>query len=394
MFLNKNKIKEKIVQIIILIFVISILLYSSSVVSAAQKGLLLWFNVVFPSLFPFAIGTQMMLEFGIVQWIGTLFEPIMKPLFNISGVGAFSWIIGMTSGYPMGSMITADLVKKEELTIVEGQRLLSLCNQSGPLFIMGAVSIGMLKWPPIGIYLLMVHYLSALSVGFLFRFYKPSVSVNEVISLKKNKKTTNFKPPSLGAALKKSVLHGMDLLLQIGGFIILFSVIIELLKQWQVSAFFEHILTPIFHWIPLHKELQRTCLFSVVEITNGIQLISETSAPVLQKLVCISGCIAWSGFSIHAQTASILQGTQLKMSTYIVGKGIQSLLASVYTILLFPFVEKKLLSPAFYSQPSIWTQSSSWYNIFIQSTLRFGIIGLIFIGMGLLCSYFLFPRNS
>ncbi|NLP46123.1 MAG: sporulation integral membrane protein YlbJ [Epulopiscium sp.] len=392
MFLNKQNFKNRVLQIFILIFVINILLYAKIVISAAQKGLLLWFNTVLPSLFPFFIGTQFMIDFGLVQWIGYLFEPIMKPLFKIPGVGAFALIMGMMSGYPMGATITANLVKKGDLTSIEGQRLLSVCNQSGPLFILGVVSVGMLKQPSIGFYLLIIQYLSAFSTGLIFRFYKNSDQAKKIITTKNNKTKTGF--PSLGETLKKSVTYAMELLLQIGGFIILFSVIIELLKHGPISSIFNSFFTLIDKWIPLHKELKTAFLFSILEITNGIQIISTTSAPILQKLICINGCIAWSGFSVHAQTASILQGTSLKTSIYIISKLIQSVLAIIYTFLLFPLIRKNILNSTFSVPSTILQQENVGYPIFIHSTFQFVVLCIILVILGLLYYYLLSPRNS
>lgn len=396
MIVKKKDTQQLLVKILIIMFVMSLLLYSKFVVSAAQKGLLLWFNLVLPSLFPFAVGTYLLIEYGLIEWIGYLFEPLMKPLFKISGIGAFAWIMGITSGYPMGAMITADLVKKKELTVVEGQRLLNLSNQAGPLFILGAVSVGILQWPQIGIYILIIQYLSAISMGVFFRFYGPVESKKStyIRNTRKPKKNIYSSSPILGTVLKKSVINAMDLLLQIGGFIILFSVIIEIMTQWQVTAIVQWFLLPFQHWLPLHPTLQKICFFPLIEITNGIQIINETSAPVLQKLLLINGAIAWSGFSIHAQTASVLQGSQLKMSVYIIGKGIQSILAFFYTLLLFTLIKNKIPSPTFYSTAILWKSSSDWSFTLIQSTIRFGVAYVLLIMIGLFCSYFLFPRNS
>src|SRR5690625_7139719 len=59
---------------------------------ASIRGLKMWWEVVFPSLLPFFITAELLIGFGIVQFIGALFEPIMRPLFNVPGVGSFAWI--------------------------------------------------------------------------------------------------------------------------------------------------------------------------------------------------------------------------------------------------------------------------------------------------------------
>ena len=63
----------------------------------------------------------------------------MRPLFGVPGEGAFALIMGTISGYPMGAKIVADLKEKESVNKVEAERLLAFTNNSGPLFVIGAV---------------------------------------------------------------------------------------------------------------------------------------------------------------------------------------------------------------------------------------------------------------
>ena len=63
----------------------------------------------------------------------------MKPLFNISGEGAFALIMGIISGYPTGAKIATIFRENGTCTKEECERLLSFTNNSGPLFIIGTV---------------------------------------------------------------------------------------------------------------------------------------------------------------------------------------------------------------------------------------------------------------
>ena len=38
---------------------------------------------------------------GVVHFLGVLLEPLMRPLFNVPGVGAFALSMGLAAGYPM-----------------------------------------------------------------------------------------------------------------------------------------------------------------------------------------------------------------------------------------------------------------------------------------------------
>src|SRR5699024_6847086 len=102
----------------------------------------MWWEVVFPSLLPFFITEELLISFGVVNFIGVLFEPIMRPVFNVPGSGSFAWVMGMASGYPSGAKMSVRLREEIHITQTEAERLLSFTNASSPLFIFGAISVG------------------------------------------------------------------------------------------------------------------------------------------------------------------------------------------------------------------------------------------------------------
>jgi sporulation integral membrane protein YlbJ len=116
-------------------FTISLIIFSESVFSAAVSGLDTWWKVVFPALLPFFIIAEMLMGLGVVNFLGVLLEPLMRPLFKVPGVGAFALSMGLASGYPIGAKITAQLRKDKLCTQAEGERLVSFTNTADPLFI-------------------------------------------------------------------------------------------------------------------------------------------------------------------------------------------------------------------------------------------------------------------
>ncbi len=69
---------------------ISMVQYPKEAFDSAVMGLNLWWNVVFPALLPFFILSEILMGLGAVHFIGVLLEPLMRPLFNVPGVGAFA----------------------------------------------------------------------------------------------------------------------------------------------------------------------------------------------------------------------------------------------------------------------------------------------------------------
>ena len=80
--------------------------------------------------------------------------------------------MGIASGYPLGAKITRGLYEAGDLTKGEAERLVSFSSTANPVFIVGAVAVGMFKSPHAGAAMALVHYTSALLWGFSSAFWK------------------------------------------------------------------------------------------------------------------------------------------------------------------------------------------------------------------------------
>ena len=138
-------------------------------VYAARDAVLLCLNVVVPSLFPFLICSQIFIRGGAADLLGRWLSGLMRPLFGVPGGGALAVVLGIVSGYPIGAACIAALYQNGSCTKAEAERLLAFCNNSGPLFILGAVGVGMLESERLGVLLYTVHLSAALLTGLLFR---------------------------------------------------------------------------------------------------------------------------------------------------------------------------------------------------------------------------------
>ncbi len=121
----KGKIKSILLASGALLFAVCLLTMPTETVEASKRGLDIWASSVFPSLLPFFVTGELLIGFGVVHFIGVLFEPIMRPLFNVPGVGGFAWAIGMASGYPAGANFTARMRQEGQISKVEAERLIA-----------------------------------------------------------------------------------------------------------------------------------------------------------------------------------------------------------------------------------------------------------------------------
>ena len=287
----------------------------------------------------------------------------MKPLFKVPGVGAFALAMGLASGYPIGAKITAQLRAEELCTQAEGERLVSFTNTADPLFMIGAVAVGMFSRPELGVILAVAHYLSCLLVGFMMRFYNPQSNnqntLQEEKDLDKNILSRAFAKlydaqrkdgRSFGKLLGDSIKEAVNTLLLIGGFIIFFSVLTEILTNIGFTQFLSELLSLILQPLGIKSTMVLPLVGGLFEITNGSNLASQAAAPLAQQLIITSGIIAWSGLSVHAQVMTMINETDLRIKPYLWARVVHGLAASLITyLLLIPdnFLTNNLSKPVF-----------------------------------------------
>jgi len=332
------------------VLVVTMVLYSDHAFQAAGRGLRVWWEVVFPALLPFFIGAEILLALGVVHFMGALLEPLMRPLFNVPGVGSFVMAMGLASGYPIGSILTARMRSQRLCSRLEGERLMSFTNTADPLFMSGAVAVGMFGRPAVAGILMAAHYLSSLSVGLLLRFYgreeKPAPggaglaipsrtagnTLGRAMRALVEAREQDGRP--LGRIFGDAVKSSVNTLLMIGGFIILFSVVIDALRLAGVVGLLAGTLGSLLAPLGLEPACATALVSGLFEITIGTQEAASVAAPLAQQLVLAGMIIAWSGLSVHAQVAAMIQGTDLTIAPYVVSRFLHAALAGVYTTVL------------------------------------------------------------
>ena len=260
-------IKKIFIPLCICLFTIFLLIFSNANLSSAKAGLALWANSVVPSLLPFFIATELLGYTNIISLLGKLLNKFMKPLFNVPGEGAFPFIMGIISGYPMGAKIVSNFKSQGICTNVEAERLLAFTNNSGPLFIIGTIGIGLFKNTTTGILLFITHILACLTVGFLFRFWKSSkrFETKGVCPLSSH---STVSISNLGEILATSIMNAINTIFLIGGFIVLFSVVISILENSGILDGLSHLVYPILSIFNIPISFANGLFTGLLELTN------------------------------------------------------------------------------------------------------------------------------
>lgn len=323
-----------------------IILYPDICQKSALNAIGLCVNTVIPYLFPFIFCGNIFIALGAAGILRKYVSKIMIPLFGINGSGALAFILGIVSGYPVGAICAASLYESGECSKDEAENLSAFCNNSGPMFVIGVLGVSMLSSKMLGIFLYVIHIISSVLVGIILKFLYSKKPKNQKC-LYPSTVNNNIKSaaPDIGAAMEKSILT----ILKICGFVIFFAVFTSTIQIFSGKKY----------------------IYPLIEITGGIkELIASSNSSLLLPLV--SAYIAFSGFSVMAQVASVLNPSKLSIKKYVFGKVIHAIIAFILTYAgttLLPIKE-----PVFLKFNDITPLSAKEYLIFSLAVTIFTFI--------------------
>ena len=264
------------------------------VFNGASEGLLLWFQILFPTLFPFLLITDLLMATGGIRMISKVLSVPFGILFRVSGEGSFAVVAGFLCGYPMGAKITADLIRNQSISVEEGTYLLSFCNNTSPIFIMNFLVWKTLDRKELLLPSLVILLGTPVVMSFPFRkIYK--------------------------SGRKRCMMDSFETIVKVGGYLIIFSVLLELAEQTG------------------QKNIAATLLLSTLEVTNGILMIAKKFPEISTAYPLLIGLTSMGGICSMAQTQSMIRGTGLKLSDYIIQKLATAMAASGFAILYAKF---------------------------------------------------------
>lgn len=306
--------KKVLMYILICTVTILLVINPQRAIYHTKSGMSLCFEIIIPSLFPFFVCSGLLILSGFCEVIAKFFSPVMKPLFNVNASGASAFILGIISGYPLGALTVCQLYQGAYLSKWEAQRLMAFSNNSGPLFIMGAVGVSIYHSTLLGVVLYVAHILGALSVGIIFRFYK-----KDNYSAPRSRVVTN--DLSFPQIYSNAISNSMGSILSVCASVIFCSTISGILLDLvningAIKAF----------------------LGGVIEFSSGIGKVSALDVDLTIKLLMSAFICAFAGISVHLQVMSVVANSGLSLVPYVVGKVLHGLFSVGYTFLILKFI--------------------------------------------------------
>lgn len=295
---------------IVVLFAV-MLISPKAVFNGASEGLLLWFQIILPTLFPFILITNLLLSTDSIHYISGAAGALLSRIFKVSENGSFAMIVGFLCGYPMGAKVTADLITSGYISDDEGKYLLSFCNNTSPVFILNFIVWKTLKNEALMLPSVFILLGTPLLMSFLFRrFYLKGHSGFAVLKEAGSKKINwNFK------IMDVCIMDSFETITKVGGYIILFSVLLELVRSSPIQIAAVSFLLPS------------------LEVTNGIAILGKAALPLRFQYPAILALTSFGGFCAAAQTQCMIQKTRLKILPYIIEKLATAVVTSLIALL-------------------------------------------------------------
>lgn len=238
-------------------------------------------NVV-PSLFPFFILADFLINYNYVDYLNKLFK------FKYS----YLILLSIFSGLPSNAKYINELLNNNLISIEDAQIMLSITFFPNPMFVIGSIGTLMLNNTKLGIIILINIYITNF---ILYIFYYKKLSKIEI-----NFKTSNKKFTSI---LKNSIINNAKTLLVILGTIVIFTTLSNII--------FSLINTP---------DTIESIFTAIFEMTSGIKKMSVLNISTNSKLILISLALIFSGISVLCQAFSILNEHKINIKFIIKNK--------------------------------------------------------------------------
>lgn len=309
----KNSVKNSLYLTLLIIVLVIIMLNSNLILNQVIFAIDLWIHKVFPSLFPFFIISNFLINYGLVDILGYYFHNIMNKLFKIKGETAFVFFMAILSGFPSNAKYTKEMLNNGYINNDEATKILSFSCFSNPLFITNMVLhvFGHLKY---GLIILLAHYLGNIFVGLTFRNYKPSHSKKKIKSISNIFNEIDQKNKSFGQCFANSLESSINTLLLILGTITSFIVISAVINE-------------IVALPPLLDAL----LKGMLELTQGLNNLKNLPYNESIKGILFVSFLSFSGFSVHMQIKSIINDTLIKFKLFFIAR----IFHVTYSIIIF-----------------------------------------------------------
>lgn len=195
--------------------------------------------------------------------------------------------------------------------------------------------------------MLITHILSALTVGIILGLIS-RINTKNNINSKYSHNPYNSKKASnnqlctfsnLGEILSNAIMDSSKTIIMIGGFVVIFSVIISILNNSKILQIISYSIYPILRLLNIDVSFASAIISGIVELTNGVSLVCNIANKTLSvNIIICAFLLGFGGLSVLLQVLSITSKSDLSIKKYIYSKLLQGVIAAGYTYMFINII--------------------------------------------------------
>lgn len=276
--------------LLITALILLILVMPVPCITYAQNGLLLWFNRLLPTLFPFMILSGVMIRMNMTSYFPS--------------AGVYGIVTGFFCGFPMGALTAATMYEEKQISAREAEYLCAFTNNMGPVYFCSYVL------PTLGVTRKLPCILLMYGIPLLYGLFLRLTRYRDC----RFQKLRHVDTPAFFTAVDASVNQAITSITRLGGYLILLQTL------YVLPEIFCRLLSCFFSSDGSFLPFLNAYLCCFLEITGAIRNMSGYPAFFVLTLLPIGG------LSFLLQTGAILRRSGLSFSVYLRHKLIQTLL--------------------------------------------------------------------
>ncbi len=337
----------------ITILTIGIALFADDVIPVTASTVELCLSSIVPSLLPFFICSKLLQGLGVCEKLGAYIQKPFVKLFRLPSVFSGGFILGCLSGFPMGAKLSATFCESGYCTRRQAAYGAVLCNNAGPLFIIGTLGSTFLKNSLLGKQLWCIHLISSVIT---FLFLRNALPEPRCYVAEKKQKSSG-----LLDLFVEAVSDSVQIILQVCGLVVFFSALIQ---------------TLICLGMP-----DSSLLIGCIEMTTGLSRLATTECKYLLPLC--SFLLGFGGISVLMQVATAFHHQKIPLSPYFCGKIIQGGISATLTYLFYKLFPASM--PTFQQPNDLLEMNAEPFLL---------IISIILLALGLVTNQLKINRDS
>lgn len=333
--------KFKLTKIVFIVTLfVSIIFFSNEFSNGILRGLYLCGEVLIPSLFPFMILANFIINCNSLKFLNRILSPFTKAIFGVDGSCSLAIILSLIGGYPVGAKSVAELKENKIINENTAKKLSYSLVGSGPGFLIVYVGNKLLKSTKLGLILFCGQILSVIFLGLVNKYaFKGVKTHNSKLELCANE-------ASVSDILIKSIKNGTYSIIEMCGTVLAFSGFINIFKDMEIFSY-----VAIF-----------------LEVTTATQILANN-----YSLLPLAFSVGFGGLCVHFQIFQILKNININKLLFFFFRILQGLVMTLITYLFISFFSTPIPTFSTVTQPN-YTLST---NIFGSCMLL--VTGISFI---------------